>query len=53
MWQGPFGPFPPQIMPLAIGQVGAALQISVTAHAEDAAQIPLITGISVKAQKQP
>ncbi|MDP6947069.1 MAG: hypothetical protein QF464_23165, partial [Myxococcota bacterium] len=51
-WQGPFGPFPPQIMPYPINQTGGALQIRVTAHAEEAALIPLITGISVKAQKQ-
>jgi len=51
-WQGPFGPFPPQVMPLAVNQIGAAIQVRVQAHAEDASMIPLITGISVKAQKQ-
>jgi len=51
-WQGPFGPFPPEVMPLNVAQVGAAIQVRVTAHAEEAALIPLITGISVKAQQQ-
>jgi streptogramin lyase len=51
-WQGPFGPFPPAVMPLAVNQIGAAMQVRVTAHAEEAALIPLITGISVKAKQQ-
>jgi len=31
---------------------GAAIQVRVQAHAEEATLIPLITGISVKAAKQ-
>lgn len=51
-WQGPFGPFPPEVMPLNVGQVGAAIQVRVTAHADEAALIPLVTGISIKAKQQ-
>lgn len=52
-WSGPYGPFPPEVMPLQVNATAKYFEVRVTAHAEAAEAIPLVTGLHVKASQQP